>query len=117
MPYRTLTPRPPSKYGVWEDRSHRSFAVRTGLSPLRWSLRCDSFVEFSNPEFKTVHEACKRLELERVFAMAGEAFYIVDRRTGKCFSPPPSVLDDIIAKRCLICKAENGEHCDAGLHS
>jgi hypothetical protein len=73
-------------------------------------------LHFRERDFKEVHAACLALDVERQFT-DDLAFYVVDRKTGKCFCPPPTILLDIIAKRCPICKAENGERCDAGLHS
>ena len=119
-PYRTPALKRPSRYGVWEDRKQRSLAVKLGFSSQRWGLRTQKLtvpLHFREQVFEDIHAACVALEREREFNDGDPTFYLVDRKTGKCFSPPPLILGRIVAKQCLICKAGPEERCDAGLHS
>jgi hypothetical protein len=119
-PYRNPAPLPKSLYGNWIDLHQRSTLVRLGLSRQRWGLRTTAStppLHFQEKDYPGILVACRQLALERLFAGRDDLFYVVDRKTGWCFSPPPLLLGDIVAKRCPVCKAEAGEPCDAGLHS
>jgi hypothetical protein len=79
---------------------------------VRWAEQ-----DFPEATYTSPVEALARLQQEREAPVPRHRIHVLDRTTGWCFSPPPRIVEDIIAGRCFLCKAERGEPCDAGLHS
>jgi len=116
MPYRSLeTDHGP--YGTWKESQAVSVFVKLGSSPFRWGVRWGDHGVFPDAAYRTPEEALRRLRTEREAMEPHPRIHVVDRKTGKCFCPPPDVVDEVIDGRCRICKAGPEERCDAGLHS
>ena len=118
MPYRPIE-HDHGPYGTWNDKTAKNpwMLFPPILARWRWTVRWGDHGIFPHSLYATPQEAMLRLRDEREAPEPRPQIHIVDRKTGKCFSPPPDVVDEIIDGRCHICKAGPEERCDAGLHS
>lgn len=115
MPYRPIERE--FHIGKWRENPSRFDQVMIKVRSfrrfkVRWAER-----DFPDATYVSPVEALKRLRQEREAPEPPSRIHVIDRMTGWCFSPPPRVVDAIIAGRCLVCKAEGDEPCDTGLHS
>lgn len=79
---------------------------------VRWEER-----DFPEATYDRVTDAIRRLRDEREVPDPRPKIHVLDRLTGRCFTTPPRMTEDIIAGRCIVCRAEPGWLCDAGVHS
>jgi len=115
MPYRPIER--DFHIGKWrtEPSLFDQIMIKTGgfrRFKVRWAEQ-----DFPDATYTSLLEALARLRQERGALDSQPRIHILDRMTGWCFSPPPRVVEHVIEGRCLVCKAERGIPCDAGLHS
>lgn len=114
MPYRSIPPQ--AAYGTWNDPDEVCMFVKIGVRAWRWVVRWGAG-RHDFDAFVSRRDAVEHLRKERQSPRSDFRVYIADRKTGKCFCPPPKVVEEILEGRCGICKAGPAERCDAGLHS
>jgi hypothetical protein len=72
------------------------------------------------PTFGNLREALASLQRARdTWLFLGHdctGLYVLDRVTGRRYSPSPELIDDLLHNRCAICRAEGDEPCDVGYH-
>ena len=72
---------------------------------------------FPDAAYGRLADAFFRLYYEQQVLFPPKHPYVLDRLTGNCASPSIKILRKIMDGRCLVCNAQRGEPCDAGLHS